>query len=118
MFKRTPQTTVTLKDGRTFSFDREKGKKTILPTGERVFYRDACQSWYLGESWDFTGRIKYENNPDWSETYCYLEVIYIWETDHPFIPFKKVIKTQIEWVNFSKFQYDYDTVQTIVDCTD
>ena len=118
LFKKTPPTSVTLEDGREFTFSREKGKKTVLPTGERVFYRDSYSHWYLGETWEFTGRIKYESNPDWSETYCYVEVIYIWEENHPFIPFKKVIRTKLEWVNFNAFQYDYGTVETIVDCTE
>jgi hypothetical protein len=114
-FFKTPNE-VTLEDGRTFTFDKEKGKKTVLPTGERVYYKDSYALWYLGESWEFTGRMKYNTNPKWEEPYCYAEVIYIWEADHWIIPFKKVIKTNIEWVNFDHFKYDYGTTETIVEC--
>ena len=107
---------ITLEDGRTFSYNSIKGEKTILPTGQRVHYYDMGVAWYLGKDWEFTGRTKYESNPDWDKTLCYVEVIYIWEGNHGLIPFKKVMKSSLEWVNFDRFEYEYSTTTTIVEC--
>jgi len=108
---------VTLEDGRTFTYIPEQREETILPTGQRIFYCDWQKvRWYLGAHWEFTGRIKYENNPKWDDTHCFLEVIHIWEERCWRSFFKKAPKTTIEWLSFNKFEYDYATIETIVEC--
>ena len=112
--KSSDEKTITLADGRTFP--RPQGTKTILPTGERVYYNKYHFDRYMGDEWEFTGKIRYENNPDWVETYVYFEIIRVWETDHWLIPFITVTRAETEWLTGNEVKYDFATKVTFVDC--
>ena len=109
---------IQVEDGRLFP--RPAGVKTKLPNNEVVACKNFGGDDYMGEIWEFTGRIKYESNEGWSETQCFFEIVMVWDADHWLIPFKTVTKTSVRWIQDSwfKIEKEYDTVTTIVDCTE
>lgn len=95
----------------------QSGERTVLPTDEVVYYKSFSNE-YLGEDFEFTGRMMFERNEGWSEVRVSFEVVGVYERRYGIFNHKVKNRVFLKWIgaDFFVFDKEYPTTETIVDC--
>lgn len=95
----------------------QSGERTILPDSSVLYYKSFSRE-YLGEDFEFTGRMKFETNEGWASVSVSFEVVSVYEKRYGIFGHKTKLNIITRFILAESFEFDkeYPTLETIVDC--